>query len=57
MCLTHELWSDLNDQIHNFLKGVDLASLAEKSMSRRLTANKIAAEHSQNGIATVQILD
>lgn len=57
MCLTHELWSDLSDQIHNFLKGVDLASLAEKSMSRRLTANKIAAEHSQNGIATVQILD
>jgi Rrf2 family iron-sulfur cluster assembly transcriptional regulator len=29
-CLTHELWSDLSEQIHNFLSGVDLASLVEK---------------------------
>ena len=55
-CLTHELWSDLHDQIHNFFKGVDLASLAEQSMSRRRAADNIATEHSQTGIATVPIL-
>lgn len=26
-CLTHELWSDLTDQIHEFLNGINLASL------------------------------
>ncbi|MGK0473177.1 MAG: Rrf2 family iron-sulfur cluster assembly transcriptional regulator [Candidatus Azotimanducaceae bacterium] len=29
-CLTHELWSDLSEQIHQFLNGIDLASLIEK---------------------------
>ena len=26
-CLTHELWSDLTDQIHEFLSNINLASL------------------------------
>lgn len=26
-CLTHHLWCDLSDQIHNFLSGISLASL------------------------------
>lgn len=30
VCLTHHLWSDLSDQIHNFLGGISLASLVER---------------------------
>jgi len=29
-CLTHELWSDLSAQIHNFLDGITLAQFAER---------------------------
>ena len=29
-CLTHHLWHDLSDQIHNFLSGISLASLVER---------------------------
>jgi len=29
VCLTHYLWSDLSDQIHQFLSGISLASLVE----------------------------
>lgn len=29
-CLTHELWSDLSDQIHDFLSEIDLASIIAK---------------------------
>jgi Rrf2 family iron-sulfur cluster assembly transcriptional regulator len=57
MCLTHELWTDLSDQIHNFLKGVDLASLVEKAATRRLVANKATSRGGQSSIKTVQVLD
>lgn len=30
VCLTHYLWSDLSDQIHQFLSGISLASLVER---------------------------
>jgi Rrf2 family iron-sulfur cluster assembly transcriptional regulator len=29
-CLTHELWCDLSDQIHNFLAGIDLQQLVDR---------------------------
>lgn len=29
-CLTHHLWSDLSDQIYNFLSGITLADLVER---------------------------
>ena len=29
-CLTHELWSDLSEQIHQFLAEIDLASIIAK---------------------------
>lgn len=29
-CLTHELWSDLSNQIHQFLSSIDLASIVAK---------------------------
>lgn len=29
-CLTHELWAELSDEIHQFLSKIDLASIIEK---------------------------
>jgi len=31
VCLTHYLWCDLSDQIHDFLSGISLASLVERN--------------------------
>lgn len=39
-CLTHELWSDLSDQIHQFLNGIDLASLIEKRAVQQVAARQ-----------------
>lgn len=39
-CLTHELWSDLSDQIHQFLNGIDLASLIEKRTVQQVAARQ-----------------
>ncbi|MCY4469906.1 MAG: Rrf2 family transcriptional regulator [Thiotrichales bacterium] len=35
-CLTHDLWTDLSDQIHRFLSGVDLAQLVERRRVREV---------------------
>jgi Rrf2 family iron-sulfur cluster assembly transcriptional regulator len=29
-CLTHELWTDLSDQIYSFLQGISLGNLVER---------------------------
>ncbi len=31
VCLTHHLWCDLSDQIHNFLSDISLADLVQRS--------------------------
>lgn len=50
MCLTHELWADLSQQIHLFLSRISLASLVRRgdvlSVARRQDAARlIAAQH------------
>lgn len=35
-CLTHELWSDLSQQIYSFLNGIDLAQLVERRMVKEV---------------------
>ena len=40
-CLTHELWSDLSEQIHQFLNGIDLASLIEKRGVQQVAARQL----------------
>ena len=57
MCLTHELWSDLSDQIHGFLKGVSLASLAQKNHVRAIATKRLMDRHDQIGIQAVQLAD
>lgn len=39
-CLTHELWSDLSEQIHQFLSSIDLASLIEKREVKEVAARQ-----------------
>ncbi len=41
-CLTHELWTDLSDQIHRFLAGIDLASIIAKREVRQVAARQDA---------------
>ena len=35
-CLTHDLWTDLSHQIHEFLSGVDLAQLVARQRVREV---------------------
>lgn len=37
VCLTHYLWSDLSDQIHQFLSGISLASLVARRDVQRVS--------------------
>ena len=41
-CLTHELWTDLSQQIHQFLSSIDLASLIEKREIQEIAARQDA---------------
>jgi Rrf2 family iron-sulfur cluster assembly transcriptional regulator len=36
VCLTHHLWSDLSDQIHDFLSGISLADLVARADVRQV---------------------
>ena len=50
MCLTHELWADLSQQIHLFLSRISLASLVQRgdvlAVARRQDPGRlIAAQH------------
>ena len=36
ICLTHHLWEDLSEQIHDFLQGVSLADLVTKNEVRQV---------------------
>lgn len=37
VCLTHHLWSDLSDQIHQFLNSISLAKLVERRDIKAVT--------------------
>ncbi len=39
-CLTHDLWSDLTEQINEFLNGITLAQLVEKRAVREVSARQ-----------------
>ena len=41
-CLTHELWTDLSDQIHQFLSGIDLASIIANRKVQKIAARQDA---------------
>ncbi len=43
-CLTHDLWTELSDQIHAFLSGITLGQLVKKGLPQNKAATK--ATHS-----------
>jgi Rrf2 family transcriptional regulator, iron-sulfur cluster assembly transcription factor len=48
VCLTHHLWEDLSDQIHNFLSQISLAHLMEKREVKTISARQDArSEHGE----------
>lgn len=47
-CLTHYLWSDLSTQIHNFLNGISLASLVERSEVKVVSARQHLREQERS---------
>ncbi len=44
VCLTHYLWSDLSEQIHDFLSGISLASLVQRRDVQRVSARQDSRE-------------
>lgn len=47
VCLTHYLWTDLSEQIHNFLSGISLGGLVERhdvqTVAQRQNQKELAA--------------
>ena len=39
-CLSHQLWAELSDEIHNFLSSISLASIIEKGEVKRIVARQ-----------------
>jgi len=39
-CLTHHLWSDLSQQIHDFLRNISLADLMDRHEVQRIAENQ-----------------
>ncbi|MFP3873878.1 MAG: Fe-S cluster assembly transcriptional regulator IscR [Thiohalophilus sp.] len=50
-CLTHDLWTDLSYQIHDFLKGISLGQLVERQGVQEVAARQ---ERQQQQQATFQ---
>ncbi len=42
MCLSHQLWTDLSNEIHHFLAGIDLASIIAKREVKEIAARQDA---------------
>lgn len=58
-CLTHHLWSDLTDQIHQFLSDISLGDLMRKREIRQVAdrQNRKQSESSADAINTRQLTD
>lgn len=54
VCLTHHLWSDLSDQIHNFLSGISLASLVERREIQQIASRQNLREADQIAMTMVE---
>jgi len=51
VCLTHYLWSDLSDQIHQFLSGISLGGLVE-----RLDVQRVAQRQNQKKLHNINVI-
>ena len=55
VCLTHHLWCDLSQQIHEFLSGISLADLVEKREVQSVSARQNARRHQSATLALTEI--
>ncbi len=57
VCLTHHLWCDLSDQIHDFLSGISLASLVARKdiqeVSKRLDEEEALQKAEANSMQRI----
>lgn len=54
-CLTHFLWQDLSNQIHDFLANITLADLVNKQEVRNVARNQTARQKIDNKLRTNKI--
>lgn len=55
-CLTHELWTELSDQIHQFLSQINLASIiAKRSVRERADRQHVLQEQGAQGLVLEDI--
>ena len=51
-CLTHDLWSELSDQLYNFLNGITLAQYVNKPEVKEIAARRgETAQNNAGGIS------
>lgn len=55
VCLTHYLWVDLSDHIHDFLSGISLANLMERQDVRHVVQRQRQEQQAVEKIATSQL--
>ena len=46
-CLTHELWAELSDRIHDFLMGISLGELVEREGIKEVAARQESEQNQQ----------
>ena len=52
-CLTHELWTDLSNQIYDFLNGISLGDLVERRQVREVSLRQDSKQKGQPFVAVV----
>jgi Rrf2 family transcriptional regulator, iron-sulfur cluster assembly transcription factor len=55
VCLTHHLWSDLSDQIHQFLNSISLAKLVERR-DVKMVSQRQDNQFIDNALNTIDVI-
>ena len=53
-CLTHQLWTDLSDQLYEFLNGISLGQLVEKRHVQDVAARQDERQEKEKHLVTLQ---
>lgn len=55
VCLTHHLWCDLSDQIHNFLSEISLSNLVERREVQSVAARQNVRSQQGSALSLTEI--
>ncbi len=55
-CLTHELWCELSNQIHDFLSGISLAQLVDRGAVRKIAERQENQKEGARPMVTMEPL-